>query len=217
MVKVSFPIMVDKATMAFSVIWLMKMMRPLGVKGLAAFGVINDMTRFALIPSLAFAQIITFLVSNDFGASNWMGIRANIKKTVILSLGAVFLILTLLACNATSVIQCFDRSCDFTLMASTLFPLLSILVVFDVLQLVLSGALRGAADVKTVMFVRLAVFLLYFMPVSYALSCVPMDNVLLKFLLIYGSFYGGHALMTIVYIKRLRSEKWQEIRSEGNE
>jgi Na+-driven multidrug efflux pump len=86
---------------------------------------------------------------------------------------------------------------------------LSVLVFFDLVQLILSGALRGAGDVKVVMWTRLAVCIGYFFPVSYFLTNLPIADPALKFLLIYGSFYVGNGLMSIVYINRLRGAKWK--------
>ena len=207
--QLSFPVLIDKTTMAFAYIWLLKMMRPLGLKGVATFGVIYEMERFALIPALALAQVITFLVSNDIGAKNWHGVMNNIKKIVWMSLAIVCAILVCLSIDPARIVHYVDNSHEFTPMAAYIFPLLSILALFDVVQLVLSGALRGAADVRTVMLVRFVVCLLYFMPVSYLISAMPIEDVAVKFLLIYGSYYIGNALMSVVYINRLRSSTWK--------
>ena len=83
---------------------------------------------------------------------------------------------------------------------------------FDLLQLVLSGALRGAGNVKLVMTVRLLVCGFYFLPVSYILSQLAIEDTTLKLVLIYGSFYIGNALMSIVYINRFRGEDWKIVR-----
>lgn len=210
LVKLSLPVAIDKSTLAFAYIWLLKMIGPLlGVKGVAAFGAIREMERFALVPGLALAQVITFVVSNDLGARNWPGIITNIKRTVFLALGMVATILVGLSIDPARIVRWFDSSCEFTPMAAQIFPILSVLALFDVLQLILSGALRGAADVRTVMTVRFVVCVFYFMPVSYLISSIPMEDVTLKFLLIYGSYYLGNGLMSIVYINRLRGTRWQ--------
>ena len=69
------------------------------------------------------------------------------------------------------------------------------------IQLVLSGALRGAGDVRTVMIVRMVICLGYFVPGSYLLVYyLPIENEVPEFVLVYGSFYAGNALMSIIYI-----------------
>jgi len=213
LLRVSWPILLDKSVMAFAYIWLCAMIKPMGSQGVATFCVLKDMERFALVPAIAFAQVITILVSNDFGTKNWTGIKSNIKKILFMASVMVFSILLTFSLHSNTIIQCFDRKCEFTPIAAKIFPLLSILVFFDLLQLILSGALRGAANVRTVMFVRLAVCFFYFAPVSFMLSRLPIQDMSLKILLIYGSFYIGNALMSIVYIRRFRGEAWKTVQS----
>ena len=206
-----WPVTIDKATMAIAYMWLSKMINPMGTCVTASFCVIKDLERFAFLPAIAMAQIITFLVSNDYGIHNWAGIQANIKKIILLTSVMVFSILTVFTLFSASLLRIFDKSGDFTDLALKVFPFLSVLVFFDLLQLILSGALRGAGDVKVVMYTRLAICLGYFVPVSYLLSGVQMADPALKFLLIYGSFYVGNALMSIVYIYRFSSSKWKKL------
>lgn len=204
-----WPMIIDKATLAAAYIWLNKMLCPLGTCAIASFAVVKDMERFAFLPAIASAQIITFLVSNDYGLKNWESIKNNVKKVIFLASVMVFTILLFFSLFPHFVMQLFDRKGEFSPMAAQVFPILSILVFFDLLQLILSGALRGASNVKTVMMVRLMVCLGYFVPVSYVLSNMPISNVALKFMLIYGSFYIGNALMSLVYIHRFRTDDWK--------
>lgn len=204
-----WPVAIDKATLAFAYIWLNKMLNTMGTCSTASFCAVKDLERFAFLPAIALAQVITFLVSNDYGIHNWAGIKSNIKKVMILGSVMVFSILTTFSYFSGSLLKIFDKSGDFTEMTIKIFPILSVLVFFDLVQLILSGALRGAGDVKVVMWTRLAVCIGYFFPVSYFLTNLPIADPALKFLLIYGSFYVGNGLMSIVYINRLRGSKWK--------
>lgn len=209
LLTLSWPVMIDKATMAWSYIWLCKMINPMGTCSIAAFCVVKDMERFAFLPAIAFAQVITFLVSNDYGVQNWQAIKNNIKKVCFLSSISVFAILLFFSWNPIPIIQFFDKKGEFTPLAAYAFPILSILVFFDLIQLILSGALRGAGNVHMVMWVRLLVCFGYFVPLSYLFSTMQFQSETLKFILIYGSFYFGNALMSIAYIGRLRGELWK--------
>jgi putative MATE family efflux protein len=205
-----WPVAIDKATLAFAYIWLNKMINTMGTCSTASFCAIKDLERFAFLPAIALAQIITFLVSNDHGIHNWAGIKSNIKKVVFLASIMVFSILALFSLYPQTLMKIFDKSGDFTDLTARIFPILSVLVFFDLIQLILSGALRGVGDVKVVMWTRLAVCIGYFVPVSFFITQLPMRDLGLKFLLIYGSFYIGNGLMSIVYIRRLRGSKWQQ-------
>ena len=209
LISVSWPVMLDKAIMAWAYVWLGKMVATMGTNGIAAACVVKDMERFAFLPALAFAQVITFLVSNDVGIKNWDGVKINIKKIIILASGMVSIILGFFIYKREYIITIFDKKGDFTELAMQAFPLLSIFIIFDLIQLILSGALRGAGNVRIVMIVRFVTCFCYFVPLSYVLSKTTFNNETVKLVLLYGSFYFGNALMSIWYIKRFRSEHWK--------
>jgi len=209
LITLSWPVMLDKTTLAAAYIWLLKMIAPMGSSIVATFCVVKDMERVAFCPAIAFASIITFLVSNDLGKKNWDGIKSNIKKTIFMASFCVMGILVLFSLMPETVIGLFDKKGDFTASAARAFPILGMLAFFDVLQVILSGALRGAANVKTVMMVRLAICGGIFVPISYMLTFLPIADPVIKFVIIYGSFYVCNGLMSIIYINRFRSDEWK--------
>lgn len=211
LVYVSWPVICDKATLAMAYIWLGKMIAPMGTSCVATFCIIKDMERFAFLPAIACAQVITFLVSNDYGSHNWLAIKTNIKKITFIASVMVFTILLTCSVYAQNIVALFDKKGEFTPLAVKAFPLISMLVICDIAQLILSGALRGAGNVKTVMLVRFAVCFGFFIPVSYIVSHLAIKDELLKFILIYGSFYLGNGLMSIAYIHRFRSTHWNKV------
>lgn len=208
-IKLSSPVILDKAILAAAKIWLVRLIAPMGKVALASYVVIRDMEQFAFVPAVAFAQVITFLVSNDYGAGNWIGIKSNIKKILFMASGLVFAILLFFALFPELVIHLFDTKGSFISFAATVFPAISVLVLFDLLQVILAGALRGAANVRVVMVTRLLVCVFFFMPISYWFSILPISNILIKFTLIYGSFYLADGVMTIVYVWWFRRDAWR--------
>ena len=207
----SVPVMMDKATLAIAKVWLCCMINPLGKVAMGSFHVIKDMEQFAFAPAVAFAQVITLLVSNDFGGKDWLAIKNNIKKILFMTSCCVLSILMLFSYFRVPIITMFDKKHAFTDFAAQVFPALSVLVFFDLLQLILAAALRGASNVQTVMMVRLCTLLFFFMPVSYLCAQLPIESMLIKFLLIYGSFYVGNGLMGCFYLHRFRGQRWKNI------
>jgi len=211
LMRLSWPVMLDKSTVAIAYIWMGAMIAPMGKYALATFAVVKDLERFAILPAAAFAQVVTLLVSNDLGRKNWLGIKTNTKKIVFMGSSMVFSILLVLSLWPQFFVQFFDKKGDFMMLAVGVIPILSVLVFFDLLQLILSGAMRGSSNVKTVMFTRLLVCGGYFMPVSYLISNIEFSSMVLKFALIYGSFYIGSAFMSAIYIKRFRGHAWKNL------
>ncbi len=205
----SGPIVLDKAIMSGSYVWLGGILSHMGKYAIASYAVIKDMERFALVPAIAFAQVVTLLVTNAYGTGDWKGIKSNIKKGVFLASLMVSTILIVFSLTPATFIAFFDIKGRFTDFAARAFPILSILAFFDAIQVVLSGALRGASNVRFVMMTRLIVVVGYFVPISYLLSQLPIRDEVIKFSLVYGSFYVGSGLMSIVYINRFRGRNWQ--------
>ena len=211
LIKLSIPVVIDKCTVAFAYIWLGVMLAPLGKIGLATFSVVRDFERVALIPATALASVLTLIVSNDYGRYDWVGIKSNTKKIVFLGCFIVSAILLVIALFPAFFVQLFDKNGDFTVLAVTVIPILSVFILFDVVQLILSGAMRGSSNVKTVMITRLLVIGLWFMPLTYFLSKVNIENVAVKFMLIYSLYYVGNLIMAVVYVIRFRGEKWKSL------
>lgn len=208
--KLSFPVVVDKISIAFAYVWLASCISKSGTNATAAFSMLKQMERLAFVPAIAFSQIVTFLVSNDLGAGNWDDISANIKKVVYLAsimVGTILMVGSIWPQFFAESYGCADEICY---LVSMVFPSLSILVMFDLLQLILSGALRGAGDVQTVMKTRVAVIVCFFIPITYLISWLSFEQVATKMLVTYAAFLIGNGLMSIVYIVRLRQTHWKK-------
>lgn len=210
LILLSWPVVLDKAVMASSYVWLGKMLAPMGKCVLASFTVVKTMERTSFLPAVAFAQIITILASNDFGASLYENIKTNIKKVLFMASLFVFILLFIFFLDPKMFIHIFDKKNAFTDFSAKVFPILSIFIVFDVLQIILSGALRGIGDVRVVMWTRVFVTIGFFFPLSYLITCLPIQDEAVKFILIYGMFYIGSALMSFIYVNRFRSNTWKQ-------
>lgn len=208
MIRLVLPIFLDKSLVAFSYIWLNRACVSMGTEVSAAFITIRTIEHFAFLPAVACAQVTTLLVSNDFGARKWSAIKSNIKKIIFMSSGMIFSILLLLSIFILRVVHLFDQKSEFTYFAAHVFPIISVLVLFDLLQLILAAALRGAANVKMVMMVRLIVIGAFFLPFSYVLSHLRLESDI-KFILLYSSFFIGSAIMGMWYLYQFRNDKWK--------
>ena len=207
--RLSWPVVIDKTVLTVAKLWLVRLIAPMGKMAIAGFNVICDMEQLAFVPALALAQVITFLVSNDYGIRNWMAIKNNTKKVMFLSSVMVLSILLFFSLFPRTIIRLFDRSGVFTHFAALAFPALSTLVIFDVQQIILAGALRGASNVKTVMLTRALVTLFVFVPLSYFFAHAPIANSVIKFILVFGSYYLSNGVMSIIFVYRFRRDAWK--------
>jgi Na+-driven multidrug efflux pump len=186
------------------------MIAPMGLIAIASYSAIFKLERFAFISAISFAQVLTFLVSNKLGERDSEGAKNCIKKVLILSAFFVFLSLLILCFNANYVMSFFDKKGEFTPFAvSALIPI-SMLVIFDFVQIILASALRGAGDVQTVMWGRFGSCMLFFVPVSWFVSKIAIGDPHIKFILIYSCLYLATGLMGIIFLLRIKSKKWDK-------
>lgn len=209
---VSLPVVIDKASIAFAYVWLGSCVSHLGLEAKAAFSCIKMMERFAFLPAIACAQVVTFLVSNDLGRGNWVDIHANIKKILIIAMVMVGFILLIGSLWPLWFVEFFDKKGEFGYLVAIIFPALSVLILIDLVQLILSGALRGAGEVQTVMWTRVLVIGCFFIPSTYLIKMIPFQDTAHKMLATYASFLIGNGLMSIVYVYRLRQNHLKKIK-----
>ncbi|MCK4651081.1 MATE family efflux transporter [Candidatus Babeliales bacterium] len=207
--NLSWPIMIDKGSLAVSYVWLSKMIAPMGKYAIVTFDVIKNLERCAILPAVGFAQIIIFLVSNRLGAQDPDGAKSNIKKVMIITALMLTVTLSFLCLFSKNLVGLFDPNMEFSYLAAPALVIISMLVILDFVQLILAGSLRGAGDVKTVMLARVCCFGLFFTPTVYIISKLPIQNEITKFVMLYGSFYVTTGLVGIIFLWRIKTPKWQ--------
>lgn len=208
-ILLSVPVMVDKATIALAYIWLGKLINSMGTEAIASYGVMRDMERLSFLPAVAGAQVITLLASNSLGRHDWAGVRKNIQRTLLLAFMGTALLLFMMGMGGYQMfINLFDTQKAFGKYAMHVYPYIAWLLLLDVIQLVYSGALRGVAAVSTVMWTRILVCGIYFVPVSAILGAYTGWGVVTKLTMLYGSFYIAHGIMALIYFVIMRGKQW---------
>jgi putative MATE family efflux protein len=210
LLSLSGPVIIDKGTLAFALMWLGKMIASSGVLGIAAIEAIKNIERYSLLPALAFAQVLTFLVSNRLGANDPEGAKINIRRVIIMAAPLTIAASLFFKAWGPFLANQVDPSGTLaTFMAPLLIPV-PFFLFFDFLQILLASALRGAGDVRAVMITR-SLAVLVFIPLSWAITKIEITNLALKFSMIYASYYLIVALMALAFLLRLRGNAWQRV------
>lgn len=207
----TLPVMGDKAVLAFTKLILMKHIANMGTIALGSFNIVRDLEMVAFIPAVALAQVVTFLVSNELGARDYEGAKYTVKRALMLAGCMVIFILLTVWFHLNQLVSMFDTCNVLSGLAIQAFPIVSVMVIFDVVQVILAGALRGAAQGRMVLWVRMMSLLCFCLPVMYSTSFIAFQSDFVKFITIYGSFYMGNVLMAIWYIYWFRSGRWQQV------
>lgn len=210
-ISLSLPVMIDKALLAIAKLILARSIAPMGTIALSSFGVIRDIEMLIFVPAIAYAQVVTFLVSNEIGTGDIDGVKFTIKKILFLASFSVAIILGLCVWQADTLIHWFDIHRHFSSLAIPAFRVISLLVLLDVAQVILAGALRGLAQVKMVLHIRTLTLCFFCIPVAYIASHIVFYSSFVKFITIYSSFYVGNGIMAIWYIYLLRTDRWKQL------
>lgn len=211
LIKMSLPIMVDKTVLTFSYIWLAKMIAPLGVFAIASIDSVKNIERLALIPAMAFSQIITFIVSNNLGNGDFKSAQKNIIKILALTLFFSASCLALACWKSAWLMSFLDPNKNFSDFACKILKIICPMMAFDLVQMTLAGALRGAGDVKTVMLTRFFSCIFIFIPSSLFVRKYLFFNDMTKIILIYACFYVSTVSMALVFIFRVLGTAWRQI------
>lgn len=207
-VRLSIPIMIDKVSLAYAYVYLNSQINPLGKNAIASFNLIKDLERLAFLPGIAFATVLTFLVSNAIGAGDVDGARSTIRRVLILTALGVGMVIAFLCIDPGYVMSWFDRRELFSPFAAKVFPFISLLVVFDFAQLIFASALRGAGDVYSVMIIRFLACTAFFYPLSFFISSLSISNEMIRFIATYSAVYITTGVMGFFFYLRLRGKKW---------
>ena len=208
LIKLSLPVVIDKGMLALAIVWLGKMIAFGGESTLASSEIIRNIERWANISGLAFAQIITFLISNNLGERNPDGARSNLKKVLIISEILTVLITLAIAFNLNSFTSRLDPKHLLDPFIKPTAYLLTLFISIDVIQIIFAAALRGAGDVKSVMWIRSIACLGFFIPATYVITRIPNVAPDVKFVTMYTLYYMTTAIMAILFYLRARGSSW---------
>ena len=211
LLTLTWPVLVDKSSLTFAFLWMGIMVSKLGVEELACYTVLRDLLALGLIPAQAAAHVTSFIASNNLGSGRFEDVTTNCRKILFITLLLVFLSFTLICSFSRSIVPLFDKQQAFTTLAVSILLPVSLLTLGDVLQLLLSGTLRGLSQVRSVMWVRILCCVFIFPVVSYCTLFIPIQLDSTRFLLLFSLFYLNFLTMSFLYIKKLKEEAWKMV------
>jgi MATE family multidrug resistance protein len=153
---------------AFTVIALL--MGGMGTTSMAAHQVAINLASLTFMVPLGISQATAVQVGNAIGAGDSSGARRSASSG--LALGAGFMALTALLFVATPMwlARTYTTVEEVLLMASTLIPIAGFFQIFDGIQVVSAGVLRGAGDTRAPLVFNILGFWLVGLPTSLVLA-----------------------------------------------
>lgn len=165
-IPIGFQIIVEVITFSIGAV----MMGWLGEIPLAAHQVAIGLAGFTYMISLGISQATTIRISHQMGENDYVSLR----KAALASTHLVLFFMSIMALifiSAKSYLPLlFTSDNDVVIIASKLLIVAAIFQVFDGLQVIMLGTLRGMADVKVPMLLAFVSYLLIGLPTSYILA-----------------------------------------------
>jgi MATE family multidrug resistance protein len=165
-IPIGFQIIVEVITFSIGAV----MMGWLGEIPLAAHQVAIGLAGFTYMISLGISQSTTIRISHQMGEDDFVSLRKAALASTHLVLFFMSVMGLIFIAAKSYLPLLFTTDNEVVLIASKLLIVAAIFQVFDGLQVIMLGTLRGMADVKIPMFLAFVSYLLIGVPTSYILT-----------------------------------------------
>lgn len=165
-IPIGFQIIVEVITFSIGAV----MMGWLGEIPLAAHQVAIGLAGFTYMISLGISQSTTIRISHQMGEDDFVSLRKAALASTHLVLFFMSVMGLIFIAAKSYLPLLFTTDDEVVLIASKLLIVAAIFQVFDGLQVIMLGTLRGMADVKIPMFLAFVSYLLIGVPTSYILT-----------------------------------------------
>ncbi len=182
----------------------------LGIEQLAGHQVALNLAAFTFTVPLGIGAAAAVLVGNAIGRNDPDGARRHVGAA--LACGAAFMVVSALAFITipNQLAALYTTQASVIILAAHLIPIAGIFQVFDGLQVVAGGVLRGAGDTRTPMVMSLVAFWIVMMPLSYLLGFhTSLGAVGLWYGLVFG--LGSLAILLLSRIHHLFGGELQRV------
>ena len=155
---VGLPAAIQSVITAFSNIFVQSYINYFGSAVMAGWGSYNKLDSFIMLPLQSMAMAATTFVSQNIGAENPERADKGTRDTILLSLGVTGFIVAALLIFARPVVGLFSQDPEVIDFGVLFMRSNTIFLLFNCVNHVLAGALRGRGDAKGPMFMMLASF-----------------------------------------------------------
>jgi MATE family, multidrug efflux pump len=179
---------------------------------LAAHNIVIQVLHLSFMPGVAISVAATTLVGQRLGAQDHPGARRSARASLVVCVGFMTCMGLIFLTQGGLIATAFNRDPAVVTTARHLFALAAAFQLFDALNMVSGGVLRGAGDTRYPMFVAVGFAWLVFMPLVWLLG-IHLDYG------VEGTWIGATTYITglgIVLFLRVRAGKWTRYSVTGS-
>ena len=204
--KIGVPSSIGQGVSALGFTVLQGVVNSFGTAVISAFGVGNRIIGLFNMPAMGFSRATAVLVGQRLGAKDRAGAWEVIKLSVVAM--AVFITagMTFAFFRGASFIYVFINDAEVIAVGERMFRIVSPSIIFFTLYTVAMGALQGAGDTRTVMYLNVGRLWLLRVPLAYLLARVltmgPVG--------IWWSMFASNLLVAVAGFYVVSRGKWMD-------
>lgn len=170
---IGIPSALQLAITAFSNIFVQSYINRFDSSCMAGWTAYNKIDSFAMLPMMSLSLAITTFVGQNLGAGKLDRARSAPKYGLVMGLSVMLVLLTPLMIFAPQLTALFNREQEVVEFGTLFIRMISPFYLAFAINQVYLGALRGAGDTKTAMFITLGSFVVFrqiYLFISYRLG-----------------------------------------------
>ena len=207
-VAIGLPSSIQQGITAFSNVFVQGYINNFGSACMAGYSAYSKVDAFALLPMQSIAMGNTTFVGQNLGAAKIERAKKGITISLLLSIISTVIIIIPLMIFAGPVVSLFNNEAGVIYYGSLYMRFVSPFYLLSCVNQIYAGALRGAGDTKTPMFIMLGSFVVFRQIYLYIVSRVFVNN-FIPVLFAYPA--GWLVCSTLIYIY-FRRVDWQHRR-----
>ena len=158
---IGIPTAIQMGITAFSNIFVQSYINHFESSCMAGWAAYNKIDAFALLPLMSLSMAITTFMGQNLGAGKYDRAKKGPLICLGISFGIVLLILIPLMIFAPQLVSLFNKEEEVLRFGTLFIRMISPFYLLFAINQVLSGALRGAGDTKSSMFIMLGSFVVF--------------------------------------------------------
>ena len=158
---IGIPSALQLAITAFSNVFVQSYINRFESSCMAGWTACNKVDSFALLPMMSLSVAITTFVGQNLGAGKYERAKAGAKSGIIIGLVVMAVVLTPLCAFAPQIAELFNRETEVVEFGARFIRLISPFYLMVAVNQVYSGALRGAGDTRSTMFIMLGTYVVF--------------------------------------------------------
>ena len=158
---IGIPSALQLAITAFSNMFVQSYINRFESSCMAGWTACSKVDSFALLPMMSLSVAITTFVGQNLGAGNYERARSGAKSGLVIGLIIMAVVLVPLYIFAPQIVTLFNKEAEVVEFGGLFIRIVAPFYLMFAINQVYSGALRGAGDTRSTMFIMLGSFVVF--------------------------------------------------------